>query len=266
MYRPGMPSSYGSQTTSGSNLRSSQGNQNTSGVTRTHSRQPPTASSTNYSSNDEDEDDESLEDMMPRVGLPSDFFSRPVGSLQFEWFGEFPNTEEDVSYVQLPLPNGIEWKIRIFPSGRASMTSFGYFLQPVGDDGVPRVPNGFNVRLGSGGPPIDSWEQRFNKCCNITVPPINENEKWFFQEGQKVVVCHHQEVVGEVQIPIHPDRERQRDRRRNNGRPVRPFPLGRAGFSIISRVSGRSSGSRSGGGRAGGDSSNLGPFAGTRYA
>ncbi|KAH7870228.1 uncharacterized protein C8R40DRAFT_1073484 [Lentinula edodes] len=142
------------------------------------------------------------------------------GSLQFEWFGEFPNTEEDVSYVQLPLPNGIEWKIRIFPSGRASMTSFGYFLQPVGDDGVPRVPNGFNVRLGSGGPPIDSWEQRFNKCCNITVPPINENEKWFFQEGQKVVVCHHQEVVGEVQIPIHPDRERQRDRRRNNGRPI----------------------------------------------
>ncbi|KAJ3845750.1 hypothetical protein EV368DRAFT_70460, partial [Lentinula lateritia] len=103
----GMPSSNSSQSTSGYNLRSSQGNRNTSGVIRTHSRQPQTTSSTNYSSSDEDEDDESLEDMMPKVEIPSDFFSRPVGSLQFEWFGEFPNTEEDVSYVQLPLPNGI---------------------------------------------------------------------------------------------------------------------------------------------------------------
>ncbi|KAJ3849403.1 hypothetical protein EV368DRAFT_67460 [Lentinula lateritia] len=117
----------------------------------------------------------------------------PVGALEFQWFGKFPNTEEDVFYVQLPLPDGIEWKIRIFPSGSMSISSFGYFLQPVGNDGVPRVPHSFNVRLASGGPPIDSWEQRFTKCLNITSSSPNQNEKWYFKEGQKVVVCQHKE-------------------------------------------------------------------------
>ncbi|KAJ3806351.1 hypothetical protein F5876DRAFT_69029 [Lentinula aff. lateritia] len=97
------------------------------------SRQPQTASSTNSSSNDEDEDDESIEDVTPKVKI------NPCRSVEISMVHEFPNTEEDVFYVQLPLPDGIEWKIRIFPSGSTSISSFGYFLQPVG--------HGFNVRL-----------------------------------------------------------------------------------------------------------------------
>ncbi|KAJ3847797.1 hypothetical protein EV368DRAFT_68812 [Lentinula lateritia] len=154
MYRQGLPSSYGPQSTSG--VYPLKAIKTLPGSLGHISRQPQTASSTNSSSNDEDEDDESIEDVTPKVKI------NPCRSVEISMVHEFPNTEEDVFYIQLPLPDGIEWKIRIFPSGSTSISSFGYFLQPVG--------HGFNVRLESGGPPIDSWEPNITHVWGVTAP------------------------------------------------------------------------------------------------
>ncbi|KAJ3860678.1 hypothetical protein EV359DRAFT_85092 [Lentinula novae-zelandiae] len=276
MYHQGMPSSYGPQSTPGYNLRPSRGNRNTSGRTRSYSHQ--SQASYNSSTNGDDVENEFIEDRTPGLKI--------VRALEPEWFGEYPDTDEDVFHVQMPLPDGTEWKIRIFPSGRTNMSIFGYFLQPVGDDGVPRVPEGFKVRLALGGPPVESWEQRFKGCLNLNLPPAITNEKWYFKEGQKVAICKNEEAVGEITIPVNAERERERQRQRNNGRSVRFFPLTRGGFPIIGHSGGRSGGghssggrlggghsdggrlggSRLGGGRLSGDSSGSGPFAGTRYA
>ncbi|KAJ3891485.1 hypothetical protein GG344DRAFT_65410 [Lentinula edodes] len=178
-----------------------------------------------YSTHGDDVENEVIGDRTPGFSLPSDFFRTPVGALKFEWFGEYPDTDEDVFHVQMPLPDGTEWKIRIFPSGRTNMSIFGYFLQPVGDDGVPRVPEGFKVRLALGGPPVESWEQRFKGCLNLNLPPVITNEKWYFKEGQKVAICKNDEAVGEITIPVNAERERERQRQRNNGRSVEVIRL-----------------------------------------
>ncbi|KAJ3916448.1 hypothetical protein F5877DRAFT_69055 [Lentinula edodes] len=178
-----------------------------------------------FSTNGDDVENEFIEDRTPGFSLPSDFFRTPVGALKFEWFGEYPDTDEDVFHVQMPLPDGTEWKIRIFPSGRTNMSIFGYFLQPVGDDGIPRVPEGFKVRLALGGPPVESWEQRFKGCLNLNLLPVITNEKWYFKEGQKVAICKNEEAVGEITIPVNAERERERQRQRNNGRSVEVIRL-----------------------------------------
>ncbi|KAJ4476506.1 hypothetical protein C8J55DRAFT_561922 [Lentinula edodes] len=249
MDHQGMPSSYGPQSTSGYNLRPSRGNRNTSGRTRSYSHQ--SRASYNYSTHGDNVENEFIEDRTPGFSLPSDFFRAPVGALKFEWFGEYPDTDEDVFHVQMPLPDGTEWKIRIFPSGRTNMSIFGYFLQP-------------GVRLALGGPPVESWEQRFKGCLNLNLPPVITNEKWYFKEGQKVAICKNEEAVGEITIPVNAERERERQRQRNNGRSVRFFPLTQGGFPITGHSGGRSGGSHSSGSRLGGGHSVGGRLGGSR--